>query len=323
MHAADHFDKTEKVEDRDRLLKLIVNQVERFVGGSKRRPTRRNVGFGKGFGNYLVGLYFCVKLLYATNLFCQLFVLNQVLGIEFNSFGIEMLDKIQDEEFGTVHANSSSFPRVTMCNVKVRRVGNVQRYTVQCVLPINMYAEKMYIFLWFWMCIVLALTLLSLIVWILQMTVTRDKVRYVQNHLKSKNRIETTFDNQLSRDFVGHYLRSDGVFLLRLISHNTNNITATEIICALWDNWKTGNPLVKETPPPPLRDETTQDKDDDETRYVPNVAQPDTLPLYPSAPEQIDTMEKPPLDNSGKPAVKPKPPPPPKPSHLSPSKNLY
>ena len=327
MHASDHFDKTDKVEDRDRLLKLIVNQVDRFVGSSKRRPRKRNTGLGKSFGNYLVGLYFAVKVLYAANVFCQLFVLNRVLGTDFDSFGITMLERVQDDEFGTVHANSSSFPRITMCNFKVRRLGNVHRYAVQCVLPINLFAEKMYIFLWFWMCFVLALTLVSLIVWILQMTITKDKVRYVQNHLKSENRIETTFDNQLSRNFVDHYLRSDGVFLLRLISHNTNNITATEIIVALWDNWKTGNPFSEETPPPPLTDESMPDHDDDEPRYVPNVEKPplpdsDTLALYPSAPTSDEpTLEKP--RPGEKPPVKPKPPTPPKPSHLYPSKNLY
>ncbi len=321
MHAADQFDKTEKMEDRDRILKLIVNQIDRFVGSSKRRRPKRNRGIGKGHGNYLVVLYFVVKVLYAANIFSQLFVLNKVLGTEFNTFGIHMLERIQDDEFGTVHANSSYFPRVTMCNFRVRRLGNVHRYAVQCVLPINLYAEKMFIFLWFWMCIVLAMTFLSLIVWILQMTLARDKKRYVQNHLRSEERIETDFDQQLSNDFVDHYLRSDGVFLLRLISHNTNNITATEVICALWDNWKTGNPFAKETPPPPLSAEQTPEKevdddDDGEPRYVPNLEKPslpeEKVPLYPSAPEP-STMEKPPL----KPPVKPKPPPPPKPSHLA------
>ncbi len=323
MHAAYHFDRTEKLDDRERMLKLIVNQIDRFVGSSKKRPRKRNRGVGKSFGNYLVCLYFIVKCLYIANVFAQLFILDRILGTDFNSFGVHMFDKFQDEHFGTVHANSSSFPRVTMCNFKVRRLGNLHRYAVQCVLPINLYAEKMYVFLWFWMIIVMIFTFVSLVVWILQITILRDQLRYIRNHLGSGHRLETDFESQLSVDFVENYLRADGVFVLRLISHNTNNLTSTEIICALWDQWRDGTPFTKETPSttPLMADDFPED--DDEPRYVPREKPPlpDTPPLYPSAPEPAsEPPEKPPQQE--KPPLKPKPTPPPKPAHLSPHKQL-
>ena len=40
-----------------------------------------------------------------------------------------------------------------------------------------------------------------------------------------------------ARLFTDSYLRHDGVFLLRLIAHNTNGITTTEITRELWDLW--------------------------------------------------------------------------------------
>jgi len=43
-------------------------------------------------------------------------------------------------------------------------------------------------------------------------------------------------DNTVRR-FTETYLRHDGVFLLRLIAHNTNGITTTEITRELWDLW--------------------------------------------------------------------------------------
>ena len=38
-------------------------------------------------------------------------------------------------------------------------------------------------------------------------------------------------------EFVAEYLRVDGVFLLRLIAHNTSGITATEVTKKMWDLW--------------------------------------------------------------------------------------
>jgi len=37
--------------------------------------------------------------------------------------------------------------------------------------------------------------------------------------------------------FVDNYLQPDGVFVLRLLGHNTNGLTVTELLCSLWDNY--------------------------------------------------------------------------------------
>lgn len=34
------------------------------------------------------------------------------------------------------------------------------------------------------------------------------------------------------------YLRLDGVFLLRLVKKNTNDILVSELVCSLWENFK-------------------------------------------------------------------------------------
>jgi len=93
-------------------------------------------------------------------------------------------------------------------------------------------------------------------VWFIRSIIPQDRVRFVRNHLRRGARFSSSSsraadddsvdesakqaalrsDNTVRR-FTETYLRHDGVFLLRLIAHNTNGITTTEITRELWDLW--------------------------------------------------------------------------------------
>lgn len=58
---------------------------------------------------------------------------------------------------------------------------------------------------------------------------------------------DSTESKQRVNQFIENYLRQDGVFVLRLVGHNTNAITVTEFVCSLWDNYRTKDlPEVRE-----------------------------------------------------------------------------
>ncbi len=44
-------------------------------------------------------------------------------------------------------------------------------------------------------------------------------------------------------EFINSYCHQDSLLLLNIISNNTNNVIATEIIYVLWDNWKIMQPV--------------------------------------------------------------------------------
>jgi innexin len=149
-----------------------------------------------------------------------------------------------------------AFPRVTLCDFRIRGqdLGNVQRYTVQCVLPINAYTEKIYGFLWFWMVVVAFASSASFVMWAVRSVTTGDKLRFIANHLKIGDRIAARpalKETEQVRKFTRDYLKQDGSFLLRLIAHNTDNITTTELICSIWDGWKESYVVGVDTSPIP------------------------------------------------------------------------
>ena len=128
------------------------------------------------------------------------------------------------------------FPRVTFCDFLVRRLGNNHRYTIQCVLPINLYNEKIFMFLWFWLVMVAAISIASFVTWAARALFGNDRVVFVANRLQQGRR--NGRDDRALNAFVFNYLRQDGSFLLRLIAHNTDSITTTDVICSLWDKWQ-------------------------------------------------------------------------------------
>lgn len=96
--------------------------------------------FGRHSGNYLAFSYILVKLFYIGNAVGQLFLLNVFMGRGFYLLGFEAIQRWWNSE--DIQA-VERFPRVTMCKFSIRTLGdNIQPFDVQCLLPINIYNEK-------------------------------------------------------------------------------------------------------------------------------------------------------------------------------------
>ena len=52
--------------------------------------------------------------------------------------------------------------KILQLSIQVRQVANIQRYSVQCVLVINIFNEKIFIFLWFWYMAMMVATMVSI-----------------------------------------------------------------------------------------------------------------------------------------------------------------
>ena len=231
------------------------NAIARF----REKASRVFFCFGKRTGTYLTGLYMFVKILYVANIFGQFFLLSAFLGLNYWTFGADAMSVFFQTGRWQDHY---TFPRIGLCDYKIRQMANVQTFSVQCVLSINLFLEKMYLLLWFWLIGLLAANIINLGLWLVDDLLPGRSEHFMLRYAKMMN-IDTKKDKTVFRKFVFNYLRRDGVFILRMVAKNTSSLLCLDLVKELWKCFC----------------------EDREKETRPNGA-PMTLPRQPSAPAE-------------------------------------
>jgi len=199
-------------------------------------------------------MYFTIKILYVVNTLVQFFLLNTFLSFNFTGYGPEAINNLLSSENWL---ESPRFPRVTMCDFMVRRLGSNQHwYAVQCNLPINLFNEKIFLGIWLWLIILTVLNVLSIISWIVALTKSRrlasikKYLRVVQEVPSKKDR--PSFSTTTSRyrllnrkeefEQFAEYLHTDGFLIFRIVAHNTDEFVAGQIIEHLYRHYEPPTP---------------------------------------------------------------------------------
>ncbi|VDM14680.1 unnamed protein product [Wuchereria bancrofti] len=218
---------------------------------------------GKRSGVYLIILYLFTKFLYVINVILQFVILNAFLGPQYTLWGAGILSDIWR---GKEWSESGHFPRVTMCDFHVgysfsiRVLGNIHRWTVQCVLMINMFNEKVFAKLMiatlqivssiaipiritdrWWFILVGTLSVLSLLYYVFALMLGSNQRQFVTRYLRCAGAISDFRDPKTEKylhDFVRRFLRPDGIFILRLIETNGGDLLVSEIINVMFGRYR-------------------------------------------------------------------------------------
>ncbi|CAF0726634.1 unnamed protein product [Didymodactylos carnosus] len=187
---------------------------------------------GKRMGNYLSSLNLFVKFLYVLNSLVQILLLNLFLGQDSWLFGIDVWNTIIS---GNILKDSPYFPRVTLCDLRVREIGIIHRYTVQCVLPINILNEKIFMVLWFWFIYIFIRNVLSFISTLCEIFFEGRRISYIR-------RLYTVFPSRSGNDryiaqFTSDYLMYDGTLIIHLISDNADDIIAAQVVIEMLNKY--------------------------------------------------------------------------------------
>ncbi|VDN12686.1 unnamed protein product [Dibothriocephalus latus] len=195
---------------------------------------------GKRHGNNLIYYYLGIKLLYVLVGCCQLYLMYVFLRFDnregYFFFGIRILADITR---GKPWTETQVFPRVGMCRHTLQHVAASNKLFAQCVLPINMLNEKIYVFLYFFLSSVLLMTIFSVPLWLVRIAARRQR-HFVRRFLKMAdvyNRDDEKMRDLINR-FINEFLRQDGHFLLRMLSMNAGDLITVEIVCCLFGDYK-------------------------------------------------------------------------------------
>ncbi|CAG5122626.1 unnamed protein product [Candidula unifasciata] len=220
---------------------------------------------GANTGNYLSTMYLVVKALFLINVILQFFILTAFLDFNYWHYGVRALQIYSDSKsrLDRIH-----FPRVALCHFQVKGQGT----WIQCLLTINMLLEKMFVVEWFWMLLLLVLTIYSFITWLTRVLRTDQSVKFVSKYLSILNE-DGSSPQEGKRTvvtFVRDYLGNDGVFMLRILATNTNDVVMSELVTSVWKRYiDYENKAVKPPELPPKEPEPSLDLTLDELEMEP------------------------------------------------------
>ncbi|TPP61361.1 Innexin [Fasciola gigantica] len=178
-----------------------------------------------------------VKSLYLINGVGQLFMMERFLGLNRRNYTMFGLAIAHDILTGKDWEVTLVFPRVGYCLIPVRHMGSRNYVTSQCVLPVNMLNERIYVFLWFWIVLACTLTAISIPTWFVRMSYQKSRTCFIKRYLKL-GEVLSRKDRVMVEKFKRQFLRHDGIFLLKMISLNAGDLICADIVCQLWKVFK-------------------------------------------------------------------------------------
>ncbi len=174
---------------------------------------------------YAARFFFC-EFLNLVIVIGQIYLMNLFLSGFFIQYGFEvitMADKDPEDRFDPM---ARLFPKLTGCTFnKFGPSGTLEQLNGLCVLSLNVLNEKIYVFLWFWFCLLAVTTILALLYRIT--TLLGGRVR--EHLLRSQARLAPLTDVQT----VARNCRIGDWFVLQLLASNIESIVFNELISDL------------------------------------------------------------------------------------------
>lgn len=225
------------LEENEKALQFASNTLNNYLHVQNKKTSEGKKKWLIFKGNYLAYLYLFIKFLYCLNAVGQLFILNAFLGDNYHLYGIEFLDNMRN---GVTWKSSRKFPKVTFCNVSIFVPFNIHDRFLQCVLPMNLIYEMMFLVIWLWLVFIGIVSCVSMAKWAFQTIRVKKRVEYVTDLLVKSHCLDSCHgDEDEIRKFVCDYLRKDGCFILRMVEANADKWITWRLVGEIWNKYQT------------------------------------------------------------------------------------
>lgn len=195
----------------------------------------------------LVISYVFVKFLIFGIVFGMFFSMNSIMSTHTNEF-LYLKEAFAhffsgESELNAYH--SKVFPKVAVCEVRIKEsnaIATNHLYTFECVLPYNLFNEKIFLILYLWITLLLIpVSIFELLKWckFSLYRETNSNYKFLVKHLENCKFYNPKNDRFLLQLFIQYYIFSNGFFIIRLLESNLNYVIISDFVSYLWENFKT------------------------------------------------------------------------------------
>lgn len=175
---------------------------------------------------YALKYFFC-EFLSLVNLVLQMEFMDWFFDGEYLTFGFNVLSYMQHRhEEGQVNPMKFVFPSITKCTFrKYGYSGDIETFDSLCLLPLNVFNEKIYLFLWFWFAILIIITLLIIGFRCLIMLLPKWRAHFLVTRC--------TFSARRDLKVICEKGNIGDWFVLYMLGNNLDPIVMQEMTCEL------------------------------------------------------------------------------------------
>lgn len=259
MDATHNLKTVKRFHKQKSIIAYSISVLHQYLGDPRKRLKQQHhritsylqgllfclFGSSNVYNAYLFFLYILTKLFFIFNILAQLYAIRILLEEKWTvKETIQGLRRFFTIDFLRSNPLSKYFPKTSMCDFRIIEPNSDEghKYTVQCVLPINIYNEQIFTVLYIWMTLVLAVTVYDFFSWFIFLILPRLRYSFISQRVQVQQGLTTVRTSMHA--FVYEYLQQDGFFVFRLIYSNVGDDVTTNILSHLWKNFQRADKVI-------------------------------------------------------------------------------